>query len=189
MSGLICTKVVESDVHFRKTAFAACLALALGGTAYAAAPVTVGATVYDPNGGVVGTVEAVNGDVATVTTGTNKVGLPVSAFGSGAKGPVIAMTRDQLDAAAAGAKADAQAQLKAQLAPGATLYDTAGQPVGTIDASDDSFVTLAVDGQKVKIPTNAVTKGDKGAVIGMTAAQLKAAAAANAAQSATPPGR
>lgn len=169
------------------------LVLCLGtaaGLAFAAqaqTPVSVGATIYDTAGAVVGTVEAISGDVATVSTGNNKVGLPLSAFGTSGKGPVIAMTRAQLDAAAEDVKAKAEAQLKAQLAPGSTVYDTAGDPVGAIDTSDAEFVTLTVDTHKVKIPANAFTQGEKGAMIGMTAAQVKAAAAAGAAQSATPP--
>lgn len=176
---------MEFVVNLRKLALGFTGALMMAGAAHAAGP-TAGATVYDTQGGVVGTIEGVKGDLATVSTGKNKVSVPVSAFGTGEKGPVLAMTRDQLDAAASGAKADAAAELKAQLAPGQTIYDTAGMTVGTVESSDAEFVTITVDDQKVKVPVNAFTKGEKGATIGMTAAQVKAAAAAGAAQSAAP---
>jgi hypothetical protein len=69
----------------------------------ASGAVTKGATVYDVSGGVVGTVETVEGQFATVSTGKNKARLPLSSFAKGDKGPLLGMTRDQLDAAASAA--------------------------------------------------------------------------------------
>src|SRR6516165_430537 len=45
--------------------------------------VTVGATVKDPNGGVVGTIESLDGQYAVLATQKNKVRLPLSSFGKG----------------------------------------------------------------------------------------------------------
>jgi preprotein translocase subunit YajC len=65
--------------------------------------VTVGATVKDTAGGTVGTVKQVDSQYALIATGKNEVRLPITAFGAGTDGPVIAMTAAQLDQAAAAA--------------------------------------------------------------------------------------
>ena len=69
----------------------------------AAGSVTVGATVRDTNGGTVGKIESVDGQYAVLATTKSKVRLPLSSFGKGADGPVLAMTQAQVDAAAAAA--------------------------------------------------------------------------------------
>ena len=148
---------------------------ATGGSAVAA-----GATVYDTKEGVVGTVDSVTNGVAVVNTGTNKVGLPLASFATGPKGPIISMTKTELDAAASQATAANTAELKAQLAPGATVYGAAGASLGTIKESDDQYVTVTLEKGPVKLPIGAFTKGDKGAMLSMTAEQLEAAVAAAA---------
>jgi hypothetical protein len=70
--------------------------------------IAVGQAVSDPKGGAVGKVEAVSGDMVTVATATTKSQLPRSAFAKGANGLVIAMTVDQLDAAAKAAGAQSK---------------------------------------------------------------------------------
>jgi hypothetical protein len=74
-------------------------------TASAAGAVTAGATVKDTQGGTVGTIESVDGQYAVLATTKNKVRLPLSSFGKGADGPILAMTQAQVDAAAASAAA------------------------------------------------------------------------------------
>ena len=64
------------------------------------ASITVGASVSDPKGGKVGTVEAVSGNLVTVATPNAKAQLPKSAFAQGENGLVIAMTAAELEAAA-----------------------------------------------------------------------------------------
>ncbi len=64
------------------------------------AQITVGATISDTQGGKVGTVAAVSGDLVTVATATTKAQLPKTAFAQGPSGLVIAMTASELDAAA-----------------------------------------------------------------------------------------
>jgi len=64
-----------------------------------AAAAKAGDTVYDTAGEVVGTVESINGQTAVISTGTNKATVPLSALASGSKGPMIGMTKAQLDAA------------------------------------------------------------------------------------------
>jgi len=72
----------------------------------AKASVTAGASVSDTQGGAVGSVSAVAGQIATVTLTTgSKVRLPVSAFAAGTDGGLkVAMTAAQLSAAAGAAK-------------------------------------------------------------------------------------
>jgi hypothetical protein len=62
---------------------------------------TVGATVYDPQGGVVGTVEAFDATLATVKLPNLTVKLPVEAFVRGPNGPMIGETAASLEAKAA----------------------------------------------------------------------------------------
>ncbi|MDB5717011.1 MAG: hypothetical protein JWM38_438 [Sphingomonas bacterium] len=154
-----------------------------GAGAAAAAPVSVaaGATVYDTQGGEVGSVDSVTGGVAVISTGTNKVGLPLTSFAMGEKGPIIAMTKTEVDAAANKAAADAAAALKAQLTPGASVYGSGGTKIGTVKEADDQFVTITMPKGPVKLPIATFSKGASGAMIGMTADDLnKAVAAASA---------
>lgn len=66
--------------------------------------VTVGAMVRDTSGGFVGSIQKVEGELATVKlAGNSLVQLPVSAFGSGPSGPVIAMTAAELQTQVAAA--------------------------------------------------------------------------------------
>jgi hypothetical protein len=68
--------------------------------------VTVGAMVRDTSGGFVGSVQKVEGDLATLRLSSGTlVALPVSAFGPGASGPVIGMTAVELEAAGAASAA------------------------------------------------------------------------------------
>lgn len=69
--------------------------------AAASADVTAGATVHDPNGGTVGTIESVEGETAVLSTGTVRVGVPLSAIGKSDKGLTIAMSKAEVEAAAA----------------------------------------------------------------------------------------
>lgn len=144
----------------------------------AGSTVTAGATVFDTKGGTVGTVDSVSNGVAVINTGTNKAGLPVSSFANGPNGPVLGMTKAELDTAAAQASAQAADALKAQLAPGASVYGSGGATLGTVKEVDDQYVTLNRGSAVVKLPRAAFSKGDSGAMLGMTAEQLDAAVSA-----------
>jgi len=146
----------------------------------AGAGVTAGAKVFDAQGGEVGTIDTVNGGVAVVDTGTNKVGLPLASFGTGANGPVISMTKAQLDSAASQAAAQSADALKAQLTPGATVYGRSGADVGKVKSADAEFVTVTRPKGEVKLPMSAFGKGDKGVMISMTAEELDQAMSAAA---------
>lgn len=64
---------------------------------------SVGATVYDPQGGVVGTVQEFDAQLATVKLANSVVKLPVDAFVRGPNGPVIGETAASLEAKASAA--------------------------------------------------------------------------------------
>jgi len=146
----------------------------------AGANVAAGAKVFDAQGGEVGTVDSVTNGVAVVNTGTNKVGLPLASFGAGANGPIIAMTKAELDAAAAQASQQSAAELKAQLTPGATVYGASGAQVGTIKEADAQYITVDRPKGSVKLPVSAFGKGTNGPMISMTAEELDKAMSAAA---------
>ncbi|HEU0044782.1 hypothetical protein [Sphingomonas sp.] len=60
---------------------------------------------------------------------------------------------------------------------GATVYGSAGTPVGTIKAMDPQFITLTTTRGEVRLPAAGVGPGLKGPVIGLTAEQLDSAIA------------
>ncbi|WP_076071446.1 hypothetical protein [Sphingomonas montana] len=151
----------------------------------AATSVKAGATVTDVAGGTVGTIKSVEGDLAVLSTGTVEVRLPLSSFAAGANGPVIGLTKAQVEAAASGATAERQAKLAAQITAGTTVMDTSGGTVGKIESVDGEFATVATTKNKVKLPISSFAAGASGPVIGMTAAELDTAAA-KAAPAATP---
>ena len=145
--------------------------------ASATAGVTAGASVADSKGGAVGTIASVSGDVAVLDTGTVKASIPVASFAKTDKGLVIGMTKAELEAAAQGAQAQANAALK----PGTAVIDAKGGSVGTIEAVEGDMVTVATPNVKAKLPKSAIAMGPNGAVISMTQAQLEAAAKGSAA--------
>ncbi|MFS0737003.1 hypothetical protein ABC347_08130 [Sphingomonas sp. 1P06PA] len=149
---------------------------AAGATAGTTAKVTAGASVSDAQGGAVGTVESIDGEFAVLSTGTNKVRLPVTSFAQGTTGLVIGMTKAEVDAAASGAAASTAADAKAQVTAGASVSDAKGGAVGKIESVDGEFATVATANSKVKLPLTAFAKGTTGPVIAMTAAELDAAA-------------
>ena len=140
--------------------------------------VSVGATVSDTSGGQVGTISAVANGTATIDTGTAKAAVPITSFGKGPSGLVLGMTKAQLEAAVA-----AKAQ-PAQIAVGNTVNGPQGNSVGTVTAVSGDLVTVQTATTKVQLPTKAFAQQSPGTlVIGMTAAQLDAAAKAAGAPS------
>lgn len=162
-------------------ALSAALAAAVGMPALAQAAVTVGAKVKDTAGGEVGTITAVNGSTVTLKTDKHEVQLPVASFTAHQGGLLMAMTRDQLNAEVDKSLAAAQANLT----PGVTVRGAGGVTVGTLDAIDAQFATLKLtSGKLVRIPRSGIAADANGAVVGITAAELSAAA--DAAASGTP---
>jgi preprotein translocase subunit YajC len=147
------------------------------------ANMTVGAKVSDANGGEVGSISKVDGQFVVVKTDKHEVRLPVTSFTAHNGGFLFGMTRDQLNAEVEKTLAAANAKIVA----GASVTGSQGGNVGTIEAIDDQFVTVKlVSGKKVRLPRVAVAPGPNGAVIGMTVAELEAAAGAAAPKAEAP---
>ena len=153
--------------HLLSASLIAFAAVPMAAQAQTAAPkveAAVGATVYDPQGGVVGTITAKTADTIVIDTGVNKATLRSNVLGKDTKGrPIISMTKDQLDAAIAKAKSDADAKLAAALVVGAPVATSDGVQIGTIKE-------IAADGNIV------VDRGDSGLVT-LTKAQFTTDAA------------
>lgn len=85
-----------------------------------------GVAVKDPQGGAVGTITAVepatdgSGNLATIDTGSYKPLVPVASFARTETHAVIAMTREQLNQAAAAAEASTPASGASASAAGST---------------------------------------------------------------------
>ncbi|WP_203234663.1 hypothetical protein, partial [Sphingomonas solaris] len=154
---------------------------AAGAAAPATAPTgaapAAGQTVFDTAGGEVGKITKVDAGNVVIATGTHEVALPVTSFATGPRGPIIAMTKVQLDAAAAGAAAEAKAKTAAAITAGASVKDTAGAAVGTIKSVDGQYALLDTTKVQVKLPITAFAAQGDGLVIAMTKAQIEAAAA------------
>ena len=72
--------------------------------ATASADVAVGTPVVDKDGQAIGTVESVDGDLATVAAGETRVRIPLNAFAKSDKGAMLGMTKAEFDAAAKSAQ-------------------------------------------------------------------------------------
>jgi len=141
--------------------------------------VTVGAVIKDTAGGTVGTVESVDGTIAVINTGTNKVGYPLTSITSAPTGAIIALTKAQLDASYTEQQAKAQAQLGERMTSGTQVFARDGSTqLGTIKAVDAEFVTLTTTaGTDVRLPKGGFATGQTGLIIGMTAAEFTQATA------------
>ena len=127
----------------------------------------------DAQGGEVGTVTKVDGQFYVVKTDKHEVRLPATSFTPHNGALLFGMTRDQLNAEVEKTVASANAKIVA----GAAVTGSQGGNVGTIDAIDAQFVTVKLtSGKLVRLPRAAVAAGADGAVIGMTVAELEAAA-------------
>ena len=143
----------------------------------AAPTLTPGTKVYGPQGEEVGTVDSVTGAAVVINTGTNRATLAKDAFGSSPTGPVIGMTKAQLDAAVEQAKAQSSAQLQAALVSGAEVRGKEGTVVGKIDKVEGDQVVLTREtGGPVALPRQQLTTDDQGLKLLMTAAEFEAAA-------------
>ncbi len=139
--------------------------------AIAATPAEVhpGMQVVDPSGGTVGIVAGIKGNMLILKTAKHEVQLPMTSFTANKGKLMFGMTAAQLDAATE----QAMAQANAAVAVGATVYGSDGTVAGQIEELDDSLVKIKLaDGQSVRIPRNGITGSPKGAVLGLTTAQL-----------------
>lgn len=139
---------------------------------------TVGTMVYGPQGNEVGAIKQVAGGTIIVDTGTNSAALPSTSFVQGEKGPMIGMTKEQLDDALNKAKAEAAAKLNAALVQGATVYGINGTAVGTVkQITPEGQVVIAHKVGDVPLPKTQFTTTDKGLALKFTAADLDKALA------------
>lgn len=161
------------------TTFAVAVALATP----ALAAITVGATVKDTSGGVVGTVANVSGGNVVVDTGSNKVTIPEASFGTTPEGPLLAMTKAELDAAAEQAMAAQRQKMAAAIQPGATVRGTEGGIIGTITKLDGEFVMVKGEAGEARIPAAGLALKADGLHFGMSAAQFAEAVKASIAPS------
>jgi preprotein translocase subunit YajC len=141
-------------------------------TAAAAAPVA-GMTVKDTAGGIVGTVTAVTDGFVTVKTDKHEVRLPVASFTPADGSLLYAMTQAQLNAEVEKSATASAAMIK----EGASVKGSGGADAGTITALDAKTVTLKLpSGKAVRVPRSGIAAGADGLIVGMTAADLDAAA-------------
>ena len=108
----------------------------------AAKGVAVGAKVFGPQGEEVGTIETISGGNVVINTGTSRATLAETSFGTGAKGPIIGLTKAQLDAAVMQAKAQASSAMDAALVPGADVSSKDGIAVGKIESVEGDKVVV-----------------------------------------------
>ncbi len=158
------------------------LASAIGAAVAFSVPASaqkVGDPVLDPQGGAVGTISAVDGDFVVVKTDKHEVRLPTTSFAKGDAGYVMGMTQAELNAAVDKSLAEGQAKMVV----GASVQGSDGASVGTIEAIDADFVTLALTGgKKARLPRQAVAATPNGPMIGLTGAQLEAQVSGGASQ-------
>lgn len=142
----------------------------------AAAP-AAGQVVYDASGAEVGTIQSVADGNFVISTGKNTATLALSSLGSGPKGPVIGMTKVQLDEAIEKASADSAAAKEAALVADAPVFASDGATqLATVGAVEGDNVVLKTADGEVGLPKSAISNGANGLQIGMTAEQFKAAA-------------
>lgn len=148
------------------------------GPAVQAPTLSVGAVIYDPQGGEVGKIDSFTNDAVVIDTGAHKATLPKSAFGSSAKGPTITITKAQIDAQVAAALDKAAAELNALLVPGTEVRGKSGVLIGTIKEVNGDQVVIDRPSGLVSLTRAAFSASPQGLIISMTAAELDAAAKA-----------
>ena len=131
---------------------------------------SVGATVTDPQGGEVGTITSIEGDVVVVRTDRHEARLAAASFATAEDRVLISLTRDQLNSQ--------MDQLAAQAAQafrvGATVHDRDGAVVGPVEALDAESVTIRMGETQFRLPRSGVAPGANGLVIGSTRAEGEA---------------
>jgi hypothetical protein len=74
------------------------------------------------------------------------------------------------------ATGQATASTKVDVKAGASVFDSSGASVGKIEAVEGNHAVLNTGTVKVKIPLTSLATGDKGLTVGMTKADIEAAA-------------
>ena len=144
--------------------------------AVAGPAISAGATIYDPQGGEVGKVKSVANDSVVIDTGTHEATLPISAFGSSAKGPTINATKAQVDALVIASIDKANAALTTALVPGSEVRGKSGAIIGTVKEVTNDQVIIDRPSGAVSLTRRAFALGPRGLTISLTAAELETAA-------------
>ena len=144
-------------------------ALPLAPAAAQTAP-RVGATVTDQQGGTVGTVIAVDGDMVVIRTDRHETQLPVDSFTVTDDAVLFGLTQAELNSRVEQALAEAAQAFQV----GATVHDRDGAVVGPVEALDAETVTVRFGEQLIRLPRGSVAAGQNGLVIGATVAELRA---------------
>lgn len=163
------TKIILSAISM-----AVAGSLAPAALAQAPASISAGAVVKDVDGGAVGTISSVDGEFVILKTDKYEARLPVSSFTAAEGHYLFGMTQAQLNAEVEKAQIDPATLMTA----GAVVRDTAGGLVGTVEAVDSGLATVKLSTTSVKLPVSAFAANEQGLVIGATAAELEAQAAA-----------
>lgn len=129
-----------------------------------------GATVTDPQGGEVGTIVSVDGDVVVLRTDRHEVRLPAAALRATETGAVAGVTRDQLNAQVD----QAMAQAQQAFVVGAVVRDPAGAVVGPVQEITADTVTVQFRGQRIRLPRTSLAPAEGGLIIGASVADLEA---------------
>ena len=154
-----------------KTAFAAAAALTLATAANAQVGPEVGATVYGPEGNTVGTIEAMQDGVVVVNTGTYTAPVPANAFG-----PIVSVTKDQLNAMMAEQEKQMAAARDAALIENATVLTADGVEIGTVTSIDGDNAIVTLEDGPVSLMRDQFATNETGALIVLaTKDQLMAA--------------
>lgn len=161
---------------FRLAAAALLATSAVPALAQGEVALDAGATVYDPQGGTVGTIQQVSGSVVVLDTGDNLATIGADSFVAGENGPVIGYTKAQLDEAVEAARREQEAKLTAAIAVGAELRSNDGKPVGTIQAiNEDGSVVVEQDDRSFALQRSQLGTDGEGLIMLFSAAQLEAA--------------
>lgn len=154
---------------FSKLALAAALAAASPALAATPAEVQLGMQVLDPSGGTVGKVIGIKGANLILKTDAHEVQLPMTSFTANEGKLLFGMTAAELNAETEAAMTAAAAAISV----GAKVYGSDGTLAGTIEALDETSVTIKLaDERLVRIPRSGVAGRPVGAVVGVTTAKL-----------------
>ena len=155
----------------------ACLAVCVSSAAAGAEnqlAIKAGEAVYDRSGGTVGTVRSVNNEVAVVDTGTARITLGLDSFRRRDGILVLPMDRAALEAAAAKVQEKGDADVRALLAPGATVFDAESESVGTVAGVDGQKITIETGALRAVLPLSAFVVSPAGPAIRSTRADFLA---------------
>lgn len=132
--------------------------------------VTIGTSLVDDSGNLVGRVESIEGDVLIVRTDRHSARIPRSSVTLFEGRLLFALTRDELNAEIERSLAAAQANLT----PGTPVRGISGSIAGTIEEREEGFIILRlVSGDRVRLPVTAIASGPGGAVLGLSASELQ----------------